>query len=100
LLSDRAHRPDGAHDVQFGDGYRGLVAMVHYLFDRHVDAVISIEVEHAGIPPAWLGRPRRLAGFGSGHGLRLGQTGWLRGKPDRPRTVRFTIGADDLQETA
>jgi len=100
LLSDRAHRPDGAHDAPFGDGYRGLVAMVHYLFDRHVDAVISIEVEHAGIPPAWLGRPRRLAGFGSGQGLRLGQTGWLSGSPDRPRTVRFTIGADDLQETA
>lgn len=100
LLSDRAHRPDGAHDTPFGDGYRGLVAMVHYLFDRHVDAVISIEVENADIPPAWLGRPRRLAGFGGGHGLRLGQTGWLRGNPARPRTVRFTIGADDLQETA
>lgn len=100
LLSDRAHQPDGAHDSAFGDGYRGLVAMVHYLFDRHVDAVVSIEVEPAGIPPAWLGRPRRLAGFGSGHGLRLGQTGWLRGSPDRPRTVRFTIGADDLQESA
>ncbi|HEY4146926.1 type VI secretion system baseplate subunit TssG [Pinirhizobacter sp.] len=100
LLSDRAHRPDGAHHTHFGDGYRGLAAMVHYLFDRHVDAVVSIEVDPADIPPAWLGRPRRLAGFGSGHGLRLGQTGWLRGGSARPRMVRFTIRADDLQESA
>ncbi|SFS13584.1 type VI secretion system protein ImpH [Dyella sp. OK004] len=100
LLSDRAHQPDGAHDTHFGDGYRGLVAMVHYLFDRHVDAVVSIDVDDTDIPPTWLGRPRRLAGFGSGHGLRLGQTGWLDGSVGRPRTVRFTIRADDVQEAA
>jgi type VI secretion system protein ImpH len=100
LLPDRAHQPNGAHDTHFGDGYRGLVAMVHYLFDRHVDAVVSIEVGDADIPLARLGRPRRLAGFGGGHGLRLGQTGWLRGSSGRPRTVRFTLRADDVQEAA
>lgn len=100
LLHDRAHRPDGTHDTHFGDGYRGLAAMVHYLFDRHVDAVVSIEVDDTDIPLIRLGRPRRLAGFGSGHGLRLGQTGWLGGSLGRPRTVRFTIRADDVQEAA
>lgn len=100
LLQDCAHLDDGAHESRFGDGYRGLAAMVHYLFDRHVDAVVSIAVAEEDIPPAWLGRPRRLAGFGSGHGLRLGQTAWLRGKPAQPREVRFTIRADDPAEAA
>ena len=98
LLNDCAHLEDGAHDARFGQGYRGLAAMVHYLFDRHVDAVIDIEVDDEDIPASWLGRPRRLAGFGGSHGLRLGQTAWLNGQPQGKRHVRFTIGADDLQE--
>jgi type VI secretion system protein ImpH len=61
---------------------------------------VSIAVAEDDIPPAWLGRPRRLAGFGSGHGLRLGQTAWLRGKPAQSREVRFTLRADDPAEAA
>ncbi|MBT2118354.1 type VI secretion system baseplate subunit TssG [Dyella sp. LX-66] len=100
LLPDRAHLPGGAHDAQFGNGYRGLAAMVHYLFDRHVDAVVTIEVDEADIPASWMGKPRRLAGFGSGHGLRLGQTAWVSGRPEAKREVTFTIRADDVQEAA
>ncbi|WP_346949871.1 hypothetical protein, partial [Dyella sp.] len=81
-------------------GYRGLAAMVHYLFDRHVDAVVTIEVDEADIPASWMGKPRRLAGFGSGHGLRLGQTAWVSGRPEAKREVTFTIRADDVQEAA
>jgi type VI secretion system protein ImpH len=59
-----------------------------------------VEVEEAGIPLSRLQRPQRLAGFGSEHGLRLGQTAWLRGRPAAPRQVRFTIAADGRQEAA
>jgi type VI secretion system protein ImpH len=100
LLDDRAHLDDSAHENGFGHGYRGLAAMVHYLFDRHVDVVVDITVQDDDVPAAWLGRPRRLAGFGGSHGLRLGQTAWLDGKQARPRHVRFTIRADAMQEVA
>jgi type VI secretion system protein ImpH len=99
LLADRAGERDHL-DERFGTGHAGLAAMLHYLFDRHVDVHVCVRVEEAGIPPSLLWRPRRLAGFGSGHGLRLGQTAWLRGRPAAPRQVRFTIAADGQEEAA
>lgn len=100
LLADRARLDEGVHDARFGNAYLGLAAMVHYLFDRHVDVVVSVMVEEKGIPPSMLWRPRRVAGFGTSHGLRLGQTAWLSGRPEAPRHVRFTIGMDDVVEAA
>jgi type VI secretion system protein ImpH len=99
LLADRAGERDHL-DERFGTGHAGLAAMLHYLFDRHVDVHVCVRVEEAEIPPSLLWRPRRLAGFGSGHGLRLGQTAWLRGRPAAPRQVRFTIAADGQEEAA
>jgi len=91
---------DGDQDKAFGVGYSGLAAMVHFLLDRHVDVVVTIMVEASSIPRSLLWRPQRIAGFGSNHGLRLGQTAWLNGKPDKPRPVRFTIRRDAVQEAA
>jgi len=100
LVADYAKLETGAHDNRFGNGYVGFAAMVHYLFDRHVDVVVTITVDEQGIPPAMLWRPRRIAGFGSSQGLRLGQTAWLRGQPASPRQVRFTIPMDAVVEAA
>jgi type VI secretion system protein ImpH len=102
LLADRAHLPDEGDrpDARFGAGHAALAAMLHYLFDRQVDVQVCVTVEEAGMPPSLLWRPRRLAGYGNGHGLRLGQTAWLRGRPAAPRQVRFTIAADGRQEAA
>lgn len=101
LLADRAGQPDDDRpEARFGAGHDGLAAMLHYLFDRHVDVQVCVEVEEAGIPLSRLQRPQRLAGFGSEHGLRLGQTAWLHGRPAAPRRVRFTIPADDQEQAA
>lgn len=97
LLPDRARGLKA--DSRFGRAYRNFAAMLHYLFDRQVDVVVTIDVDEAGIPPSALWRPRPVAGFGS-HGLRLGQTAWLRGRPQAPRQVRFTIAADARVEAA
>lgn len=94
LLADRAGLASDAREARFGAGHAGLAAMLHYLFDRRVDVQVSVTVEEAGIPQALLWRPRRLAGFGAGHGLRLGQTAWLRGRPAATRQGHFTIDAD------
>ncbi|WP_266171046.1 type VI secretion system baseplate subunit TssG [Dyella subtropica] len=97
LLPDRTR---GAKTgLRFGRAYRNFAAMLHYLFDRQVDVVVTISVDEAAIPPPTLWRPRLLAGFGS-HGLRLGQTAWLRGRPKAVRQVRFTIAADAVVEAA
>ena len=101
LLADRAGLPDDDRpEMRFGAGHAALAAMLHYLFDRHVDVQVCVTVEETGMPPSLLWRPRRVAGFGSGHGLRLGQTAWLRGRPATPRQVRFTIAADGQEEAA
>lgn len=100
LLADRAGSDDDRADARFGAGHAGLAAMLHYLFDRHVDVEVSVLVDEADVPPALLWRPRRVAGFGSGYGLRLGQTAWLRGHPAAARQVRFTIAADSQEEAA
>ncbi|MDE2154546.1 MAG: type VI secretion system baseplate subunit TssG [Xanthomonadaceae bacterium] len=100
LVADRAHPEKGAHDRGFGSGHAGFAAMVHYLFDRHVDVVVTVTVDEADIPPAMLWRPRRIAGFGGSHGMRLGQTAWLHGRPASLRRVRFTIPADAVVEAA
>lgn len=99
LLADRTWVKGDPPDARFGTGFAGLSSMIHYLFDRRVDAEVAISVIEDGIPPAFLWRPRQLAGFGS-HGLRLGQTAWLRGRPAGARRVRFTIAADDMPEVA
>jgi type VI secretion system protein ImpH len=94
--------PDRARDVEdgrFGRAYRHFASMLHYLFDRQVDVVVTISVDDAPMPPSALWRPRPVAGFGS-HGLRLGQTAWLRGRAKAPRQVRFTITADAVAEAA
>ena len=95
--------PDRARGLlatgRFGRAHRQLAAMLHYLFDREVDVGVTISVEEAGLPSPALWRPRPVAGFGS-HGLRLGQTAWLRGRPQTPRQVRFTIAADSMTEAA
>jgi type VI secretion system protein ImpH len=97
LLPDRARSLNV--DSRFGMGYRNFAAMLRYLFDRQVDVVVTVGVDESGIPQSVLWRPRPLAGFGS-HGLRLGQTAWLRGRPQAPRQVRFTIAADAMEEAA
>jgi type VI secretion system protein ImpH len=99
LLSDCVRAPGEAPDTRFGVGYVGFAAMLHYLFDRHVDVEVTITVLEEGIPASLLWRPRPVAGYG-GHGLRLGQTAWLRGSPKGPREVRFTIAADAEPEAA
>lgn len=101
LLADHAGYPgDDRPEARFGSGHAGLAAMLHYLFDRHVDVQVCVTVEEDSIPRALLWRPRRLAGFGSGHGLRLGQTAWLHGRSAGPRQVRFTIPADEQERAA
>jgi type VI secretion system protein ImpH len=97
LLPDRANSLKV--DSRFGRAHRNFAAMLHYLFDRQVDVVVTIGVEETGIPASALWRPRPVAGFGR-HGLRLGQTAWLRGRPQAPRQVRFTIAADAMVEAA
>jgi type VI secretion system protein ImpH len=97
LLPDRARALKA--DSRFGRAYRNFAAMLHYLFDRRVDVVVTVGVDEADIPLSSLWRPRPVAGFGS-HGLRLGQTAWLRGRPRAPRQVRFTIAADATVEAA
>jgi type VI secretion system protein ImpH len=100
LLEDRAAQSvDDRPGARFGSGHAGLAAMLHYLFDRRVDVQVCVTVADEGIPSALLWRPRRVAGFGSGHGLRLGQTAWLHGRSG-PRQVRFTIRADDQERAA
>jgi type VI secretion system protein ImpH len=100
LLVNCVKSSDDTKDDRFGAGYLGLASMLLYLFDRHVDVVVTLIVEEAGIPPALLWRPRRVAGFGSSYGLRLGQTAWLRGTPKTPRHVRFTVRINDLMDAA
>ncbi len=100
LLADRARAVGDPPDARFGAGFVGLAAMVHYLFDRHVDAQVTITVIDEDMPLPLLWQPRRLAGFGSYNGLRLGQTAWLRGSQAGPRHVRFTLAADDVPEAA
>jgi type VI secretion system protein ImpH len=100
LLADRARSAGDTREPRFGAGHAGLAAMLHYLFDRRVDVHVDILVKEEGVPPALLWRPRRLAGFGGGHGLRLGQTAWLRGRPAAPRKAQFTIAADAQGEAA
>jgi type VI secretion system protein ImpH len=97
MLPDRVSKQKV--DGRFGRAYRNFAAMLHYLFDRKVDVVVTIGVDETGIPPSAMWRPRPVAGFGS-HGLRLGQTAWLRGRPNASRQVRFTIAADAKVETA
>lgn len=97
LLRDRARGLKA--DSRFGRAYRNFAAMLHYLFDRQVDVVVTINVDDAAVPPSSLWRPRPVAGFGS-HGLRLGQTAWLHGRPKALRQVRFTIAADATPEAA
>ena len=97
LLPDRTRGLNTSS--RFGRAYRNFAAMLHYLFDRQVDVVVTIGVDEAGIPASALWRPRPVAGFGS-HGLRLGQTAWLRGRSRVLRQVRFTITADAMVEAA
>ncbi|HUA80972.1 MAG TPA: type VI secretion system baseplate subunit TssG [Dyella sp.] len=100
LLHDCVQHEGDDRDKAFGIGYAGAAAMVHFLLDRHVDVVVTVLVEASSIPPSLLWRPQRIAGFGSNHGLRLGQTAWLNGKPGKPRPVRFTIARDAMPEAA
>lgn len=100
LLRDCVGDEGDDRDKAFGVGYVGTAAMVHFVLDRHVDVVVTVLVEASGIPPSLLWRPRRIAGFGSSYGLRLGQTAWLKGTPGKPRPVRFTIPRDLVVEAA
>ena len=51
LVANRAHRKGDGRDPHFGRGHAGLVAMVLYLFDRHVDVEVTILVEDGELPP-------------------------------------------------
>lgn len=95
-LANRASSTVTLRNPDFGTGHAGLAAMLHYLFDRHVDVHVEIVVDEDGIPPASLGEGRARVGAG----LRLGQTAWLRGTPPSPRRVRFTVPADAVEEAA
>ncbi|MET0616273.1 MAG: type VI secretion system baseplate subunit TssG [Luteibacter sp.] len=96
-LADRAPATASGSGPRFGAGHAGLAAMLHYLFDRHVDVHVSLTVDERGLPSSTLSDPRRGA---QGYGARLGQTSWLRGRASGARAVRFTVAADASVEAA
>ncbi|MBB3228067.1 type VI secretion system protein ImpH [Luteibacter sp. Sphag1AF] len=99
LLNDRVnHNEEGV--LHFGDGYRGLVALVRYLFDRHVDVEVEVTLDDDGAPIPGLGGTGVPGGTQNTFGARLGQTSWVSGAPGEPRRVRFSITADDSGASA
>ncbi|KGI78275.1 type VI secretion system baseplate subunit TssG [Oleiagrimonas soli] len=97
VLADRAPAGMDARKDAFGRGHGPLVAMVHYLFDRRVDVRVSVTLRDERLPPPNLRLPRTANGS---HGLRLGQTAWLRGPQTAARRVSFLIRADDDRAVA
>jgi type VI secretion system protein ImpH len=67
-----------------GPGHEGLVALLRLLLDRLCDCEVRLQVLWDRVPPARLAG----AGDGQGHGLRLGQTAWLKRTPRDGRKRR------------
>ncbi|RAP57884.1 type VI secretion system baseplate subunit TssG [Oleiagrimonas sp. MCCC 1A03011] len=97
LLADRAPKGLDQRSDTFGRNHGSLVAMLHYLFDRRVDVLVTVSLHDMHLPEAILRLPR---GRAESHGLRLGQTAWLRGTPRASRKVQFLVRADSDRAVA